>query len=62
MKQDRELHDVEIAMHAYRLLRDGGYRKAKPLFEAMKAAFQDIPEARLKSVMAELCRSLMENE
>ncbi len=62
MKQDQELHDVEITMHAFRLLRDGGYRRAAPLFRDMKAAFPEIPEERLKTVMAELCRRLMERE
>lgn len=62
MSLDKEIHDVEIAMHAFRLMRDGGYRRAKALFEDMKKDFPDIPEDRLKQVMAQLCRGLMKNE
>ena len=59
---DREIYDVEIAMQAFRMMRDGGYRRAEKLLEDLKADFPEIPEDRLKKVMGQLCRRLMEDE
>lgn len=58
----REIYDVEIAMQAFRMMRDGGYRKAEKLFEALQADFPEIPAERLKMIMSQLCRRLMESE
>lgn len=58
----REIYDVEIAMQAFRMMRDGGYRKAEKLFEDLQTDFPEIPPDRLKMVMGKLCRRLMENE
>ena len=60
MSADKEIHDIEITMHAFRMMRDGGYKKAKALFDDIKKDFPDIPEPRLKSVLANLCRRLLE--
>lgn len=60
MSIDREIYDIDITMHAYRLMRDGGFKKAEALFNSLKEDFPDIPEQRLKSVLASLCRRLLE--
>jgi hypothetical protein len=57
----RDVYDVEVAMQAFRMMRDGGYRKADPLFEDLKAEFPDVPAERLRQIMVRLCRRLLED-
>lgn len=57
---DEDFYDVEIAMHAFRMMRNRPYQKAKKLLQDLQADFPDIPEERLKKVMGDLCRRLME--
>jgi|GEM_PF-4034137 len=59
---DRELLELEITMHAFRMMRDGGYRRATKLWEDLQKDFLDVPKDRLKQVVAALCRKLMEEE
>ncbi|MEE4461059.1 hypothetical protein V2S84_02730 [Azotobacter chroococcum] len=52
--------DIEIVMHAFRLARDGGYRRAKPLLDDLRAAFPAAPDEQIKRCVGRLASKLME--
>lgn len=57
-----EVMDVELTMHAFRLMRSGNYRRADAVIAAMQEDFPEIPKERLMQIMAALCRKLREND
>ena len=56
-----EVEDVEIAMHAFRLMRTGRYLKADELLAAVKEDFPEVEEARIRAVLRQLAERLVRN-
>lgn len=62
MNEPKNYSDLEIKMHAFRLMRSGNYKKAKVISEVIKKDFQEITKERIDRCMKELCKSLMADE
>jgi len=62
MTESTNYSDIEIKMHAFRLMRSGNYKRAKELSKVMQEDFQQIPKERIDRCMKELCKSLIANE
>lgn len=59
---DSDTMDIEVTMHAFRLMRSGNFRRADALAQAMQEDFPEVPKERLMQIMAALCRKLLEND
>lgn len=53
--------DLELRMHAFRLIRSERYRTAAAVLQAMKEDFPEVDEERIKRVLASLAAKLLEN-
>lgn len=55
MNADREPMELEVTMHAFRMMRDGGYRRANQLWLDLQKDFPEVPTDQLKRIVATLC-------
>jgi hypothetical protein len=53
-----EVLDVELTMHAFRLMRSERYRTASEVIDAMKADFPEVDEERINRTLATLAAKL----
>ena len=55
-----DIMDVELKMHAFRLMRSGQYKTAAAVLEAMKEEFPGVDEDRIRRTLAALAAKMLE--
>lgn len=59
---DNSAEDVILHMELFRMMRDGGYRKAAPFLEDARKAFPEVPEEKLRQVIRKIVTKMIEHQ